>query len=520
MLSYAPTLLGSTTPRIFTPPLVTGPPGPCGCGCALTPATSKGFSAVDFAQDVLGMRPLPWQRFLLIHALELRPTGRFRFRTVVVMVARQNGKTTIVEVKNLWKMFVLGVPLIIGTAQDLDMAEESWDNAVTIVESIPELDAEKVHVDRTNGKKALRLANGSRWKIKAASRKAGRGLSGDDVNLDELREHQNWLAWGAVTKTTMARPNSQIWAFSNAGDDSSVVLNDLQVKGRRTATRPDANPTLGHFEWSAPDDTKCTCSKPDDEHALDCRLQDRERWAMGNPAYGYTITDDAMLSALGTDPEGIFLAECLCVHVGELIPQWQVFTREQWGRLVDVSVSPADRVGSVALSAETTQDRSMSAIDVVFRTADGMRHVEVVEFKAGATWVVPRIVELLDRYEVCAVVIDKVGAASSFVDELEALEVEVLQPTATEVTDSYGQFYDACVPGDGEDGEPLEPTVRHLDQDSLNAAVAGALARRIGDREALDRKAGPHMPPFVAATLALWGLVQRGDDYEVEDSVW
>jgi hypothetical protein len=35
--------------------------------------------------------------------------------------ARQNGKTTmLVEVKNLWKMFVLQVPLIIGTAQILD----------------------------------------------------------------------------------------------------------------------------------------------------------------------------------------------------------------------------------------------------------------------------------------------------------------------------------------------------------------------------------------------------------------
>ncbi|HEX4818504.1 MAG TPA: hypothetical protein VFV66_37680, partial [Nonomuraea sp.] len=232
----------------------------------MTPATSLGFSAVDFSQDVLGVRPLPWQRFLLIHAHELRWDGKFRFRTVLVLVARQNGKTSIVEVKNLWKMFVLGVGLVIGTAQNLDISEESWDKAVEIVEGTPELAAEVAHVDRTNGKKALRLTSGSRWKIAAASRKGGRGLSGDDVNLDELREHQTWDAWGAVTKTTMARANPQIWAFSNAGDDKSVVLNQLQEQGRAAANDPLMDPTLGHFEWSAPDDVKCTCGRPDNKH--------------------------------------------------------------------------------------------------------------------------------------------------------------------------------------------------------------------------------------------------------------
>ena len=43
----------------------------------------------------------PWQRWLLIHALELNPDRTFRFRTVIVEVARQNGKTTILLVKKV-----------------------------------------------------------------------------------------------------------------------------------------------------------------------------------------------------------------------------------------------------------------------------------------------------------------------------------------------------------------------------------------------------------------------------------
>jgi phage terminase large subunit-like protein len=83
-------------------------------------------------------------------------------------------------------------------------------------------------VIRVNGKKALVLKTGERYKVKAANRRAGRGLSGDVMLLDELREHQSWDAWGAITKTTMARAMALVLALSNAGDATSVVLRYLR----------------------------------------------------------------------------------------------------------------------------------------------------------------------------------------------------------------------------------------------------------------------------------------------------
>lgn len=68
-----------TLPRLFTAPLVTGPPGPCGCGCALTPDTSDGFDVAAWAADVLHAPLRGWQRWLLIHGLELAAGGRPRF---------------------------------------------------------------------------------------------------------------------------------------------------------------------------------------------------------------------------------------------------------------------------------------------------------------------------------------------------------------------------------------------------------------------------------------------------------
>src|SRR5690606_14406289 len=78
-----------------------------------------------------------------------------------------------------------------------------------------------------------------RYKVKAANRRAGRGLSGNLVLLDELREHQNWQAWGAITKTTLARAEAMILALSNAGDVTSVVLAYLRRTAHRVLGDPD-----------------------------------------------------------------------------------------------------------------------------------------------------------------------------------------------------------------------------------------------------------------------------------------
>lgn len=499
MLSSAQQLLGSTTPRIYTPPLVTGLPGPCGCGCALTSRTSLGFSAVDFATQVLGVQPLPWQRWLLIHSMELRGDGRFRFRTILVLVSRQNGKTTIVEVKNLWKMFVLQVPLVIGTAQNLDIAEESWDKAVDIVESIPELDAEKEHVDRTNGKKALRLANGSRWKIAAASRKGGRGLSGDDVNLDELREHHTWAAWAAVTKTTMARPNAQVWAYSNAGDDKSVVLNDLHAQGRAAAENPGVgDQSLGLFEWSAPDDVKCTCSRK--PHLDSCRLQDRAAWAQANPSLGYTITEEALAAALATDPTAVFRTECLCQRVEDL-SEWGIFTKTDWMAAQD----PASAFdGRPAFCVGVSQDLTTVTIGAAGLRDDGKRHLEVVaRFPADTGRVVGWLKKRREMWDPTAVVVDPAGPAAYLIPEIEKHYGEVKKPAARDVSSACSSVYIGISAT-----EEAARNVKIRPHPALDAAAQAAVWRQRGDAKAFDRRSdeSADAEPLVCVALADWAL--------------
>lgn len=528
-------MYGSTTPRLWTKPLVTGPPGPCGCGCALTSETSFGFSVIDFARDMVGFEPLPWQRWLLIHALEKGVGKKYRFRTILILVARQNGKTAIVEIKNLWKMFVHGAQ-VLGTAQDLDVSEESWDNAVEIVEGIPELNAEKKDVIKVNGKKALKLANGARWKVKAANRRGGRGFTGDDVNLDELREHKNWLPWGAVTKTTMARRNAQIWAFSNAGDDESIVLNDVQASARVTVENPAADPQLGLFEWSVPDDVKCTCRRVrPDPHAGTCRLADRALWAMANPSLGYQLSEEAelseaaLLSALNTDPDEMFLTECLCQRVPSLVAG--DIDAAAWAAMRDLD---SRRRGDITLGVDLNPQQAAASIGLFGIREDGREHLQLMDQRPGIDWVVPRLEELRK-------ILDPVGYAmgpntyAALKAELKKADFErpekpeepargdVALVGGTDLSAACGQMLTVCRPVIQPDGS-LDYLARHIGQKELTAAVVSAKIREGSDSVGWSRKdSGGDITALNSVTVAKW-LYQAWahlvtNDYNLMDSV-
>lgn len=289
-------VFGSTTPRLFTPPLATGKPGRCGCGCAHTEKTTEGFKVVRFAEEIVGIELLPWQRWLLVHALELKPDGGYRFKTIVTLVSRQNGKTWILKILALYWLYVKDRSLVLGSAQSLDIAKESWLGAVGLAQDVPDLAAEVDGKPRfANGEQCLTLVNGSRYRIAATTPGAGRGLSVDLLILDELRMHRDWMSWSALSKTTIARANALIIGISNAGDDNSVVLNAL----RETALSG-KDPQAAIFEWSAPEDAE---------------LDDVQALAQANPGLGRTISFDSLRSAMHQDPPNVFRTESMCIRV-------------------------------------------------------------------------------------------------------------------------------------------------------------------------------------------------------------
>lgn len=537
-----PRRLGSETPRIFTPPLR-----------ELTDETTLGFAAIHFAVHICGIDLYPWQRWLLIHALELDPAltvstlgdrGRldpiFRFRKIIVLVARQNGKSTLSQVLSLFFLYELGTDLVLGTAQDLDTAEEVWDGALDIIEDTPELAALADTPVKANGKKAIRLISGERYKVKAANRRAGRGLSGDLILLDELREHQSWDAWGAITKTTMARPAAMIWALSNAGDATSVVLRYLRKAAHAAIGDPDGInadddpatllPTeseIDHMEDLAADDVGDLDLEDFEEEDVDslgifewsakpdCSVSDRDGWAQANPSMGHGISERTLAGDSKGDPEWVFRTECLC--------QWSEGSLEgpfppgSW----DEGSDAESRIGAESertWCVDVSGDRSMSYIGIAGWRDDGEPHVEVVAQRAGTSWVTEWFEDKDSRREWPVALQAKGAPVSSLLEDLQAVEgLTVVEWGGSALGAATGAFYDGvrCEPiVNKETGETRIPKrIHHRPQPVLDIAAATAAVKLLSDGAMVwNRTRSPvDVAPLVAVTGAHWLLNQRPD---------
>lgn len=511
--------VGVTEPRIFTKPLR-----------ELTPETSHGFSVIEFALTVLGLDLYPWQRALLIRALELNPDGTYRFRKVFVLVGRQNGKTTLLTVLTLWWLFMDAerfpehLParefLILGTAQNLDIAEEAWDAALKRCDVapeeddqylvVPELAAESRKPVKTNGQKSLRLRNGALYEPRAASRMGGRGKSAARVLMDEMREQQTWDVWGSVSKTKNAIFNSQLWGISSAGDAKSIVLQTLRAGAIKTIQEYDAYVETGlqtleefantHdvatalFEWSVEP------KRP---------LLDIGGILQSNPSVGYKpMFFDAIWSdLLGDEPEATKRTEILCDWVTSMIDPF--VDGEKWsddadapevndrGELVSLGSQVAEGSRQV-LGVDTSGNRARSYVGVAGLREDAIAHVELIAQRAGMLWVVDHCVRIREKTGINEVAVQARGCpASDFIAPLKEAGFIVHEIGSTALLNSAGRFKDRVRDG----------LLRHRSQPVLNLAIENGTTNALSGMPVWDRYKSPvDVAPAIAVTNALYAL--------------
>lgn len=492
---------GKTEPRIYTKP-----------ARELTDQTSLGFAFIEWCQEVCEINLLPWQEWLAIHALEIEGNfedgWRFRFRKVFVLIGRQNGKSLFAELLALFFMYVLESRLVLGTAQNLDTAEEVWDAAIDRAEESPEMAAMVERVGRVNGKKDFELTNGAHYKVVAATRKGARGKRSDMVLIDELREQTTWDGWGAVSKTTNARPNGILFGLSNAGDAQSVVLRHFRMIAHKELGDPDGiaaktleampepesdgepiddDGTVALFEWSA---------------APGADVMSREAWAQANPSLGYGfMTERALKSDAIHDPEYIFRTECLCQWV-EAVAR-SPFPEGAWERWQGESIEAED--APLFFGIDMSADRTNTAIAFVAQREDGSWHGEVEAFRTGFDWAR----KLLARNAPLKIALQGRGAPiASHINELEAIDgLEITTCEGRDLAAWTGRFYDAITAGDENGAQPLH----HIPQPALDFAAQTAQTKALGDGAfTWDRQnSTADISPLVALTMA-YGLATVG----------
>lgn len=489
-------MMGYTEPRIFTPPLR-----------ELTPETSLGFAAIDYAKEVLGETLYPWQEWALIHGLEIvgeLGTGwRFRFRTVLYLISRQNGKTKLSKVIASFFLNVLYIDSVFGTSLSLDKAEEVWEAVVNDQESIPALRGDIDRVSRTNGNKRLILTGLRQYKVGAPTRRAGRGDSNDLVMLDELREHRDWETWSAAAASTNAKPNGLIVCFSNAGDPDSIVLRQLRSEAIAKIEGTEAvdfggnvdEDTLGLFEWSAPDG-----AETDDMEAL----------AQANPALGYgCVTERALMANRQTFPENKFRSECMCQQVETILPQ--PFPDGAWDAGVDVASFIAGE-SELFYGIDLSADRRFTSIGVCGLREDGNWHVEIAARRVGTEWAVEWFRTRQMRGKMKLAFQGRGAPVSGLAEQICTLpNVERMAVEGPELSAGWGRFWDAVAACDPERGGTR---VYHLPQPVLDQPAKTAQIRSLGGgATVIDRQKSPDdVAPLMACVAAFTAATKPPDE--------
>lgn len=500
---------GKTEPRFFTPPLR-----------KLTQETTKGFEVIEFA-ELLGIELYPWQEWVLIHGLELLPSGDFRFRKVIIEVARQNGKTVLMVVLGLWRLFQFGAAKILSGAQSLGEAEDTLDEAFKIAAWDPVLRAflpdnpraEEEGEDEDNGAKRgwrngkaqIKLAVAPVpevldmagtlpiWAVTVMSRKGGRSNSVDLALLDELREQLDWEAWNGVVPTTTARPRAQVWGFSNAGDFRSIVLRSLRDSALALLEDGATDITeTGFFSYSA---------HPEAD------ILDSEAHAQANPAMGYgEITEDSMAAgardAQAGGNEAGWRAEHMC--------QWPItvtpgrIPMRIWNDLADPDSRPGNEV---FVGVDVALDGKYTHIAICSQRDDGMWHVEIIASRAGYRWVPGWLAARKgsDWFSGAVGMQVKGSASASLAPLLRAAGIEVAEWQGTHMSSSV-LGYITTIEGRG---------VVHRAQPVLDVSVEGAVDRKRGDISIWDRgNSATDATPLVATNIAWW-MATRIDEEEI-----
>lgn len=505
------TLFGRTEPRLWTKPLR-----------ELTPVTSLGFEVIDFALEVLGVDLFPWQRWLLIHALELREDGTYRFRRVIVLVARQNGKSLLAAVLAAWWIFVDSarhpdtVPpvkfKVVGTAQNLDIASGPWKQVKTWCDpdpetpeeaelAIPMLQVSTAKVVDAHGEQAIYARSRAHYEMRAAVN--ARGKPAARVLMDELREHRNWYAWNALSQTTKSFWSGQLWGISNAGDPRSVVLRQQRDVGlelnnewdryveagimaaEEYANDPHHDTSLGLFEWSAPDG----CAKDD----VDGILQ-------ANPSIGCrgsAITVEMCISDSRTMPDADYRTEVLCQWVDAQVNSY-IAVEDLEATHVAPSQLAIPKGSRTVWGVDTSQNRSMTYVASAVLTADGSPFVTVRTQRAGMMWLPEYLKALAEESGQWEVAVQSKGSPSmEFPDALEKLGFTVHRVDGSHVGIATGRFRDRI----------RDHALVTVAQPLVRLAIEGGVTSKYAENDAWSRvKSVTDVAPVVAETMALYGL--------------
>jgi len=278
-------IMGAIEPRLHSAYLV----GP-----------TRGAEVAELAEKI-GMPLLEWQRLIIDDICKIADDLKFRKKTILLLTARQSGKTHLARMMMLAHLFIFQSRNVVIMSSNRSMALVTFRQLAEAIEGCPELAAQVKQIRYANGTESIELYGGARLDVVAATRDGSRGRTADFLFIDELREISE-DGFAAAMPITRARPSSMVFLASNAGDGFSNVLNG--IRSRALESPPE---TLGFYEYSAPQWAK---------------IDDRKAWALANPSMGHFISEESIAESVAIMDVDKTRTETLCQWISSLVSPW------------------------------------------------------------------------------------------------------------------------------------------------------------------------------------------------------
>jgi phage terminase large subunit-like protein len=201
-----------------------------------------------------------WQEWLLRSILERYPAdwhdarlaNKLRYRSVVVSIPRQSGKSLLGAILGLY-----GVAMRTGQTLSLASSETQariiYDRVLSTIMGNSEL---RAMFKKTTERRGIVSGDGlSRYDIRPAKESALQGLRVDTTLLDELHITKKGM-WTAVIQGSTAAEAGIVIGLTTAGDANSETLIELYKQGERAVNGDPELERFGFFCWEAPEGCK------------------------------------------------------------------------------------------------------------------------------------------------------------------------------------------------------------------------------------------------------------------------
>jgi hypothetical protein len=542
-------------PRLWTAPPRHDKEVPDCPVCAITTDGYRGIGCGDYTSTEIldwargfGYELDPWQKWSIQQACGTKPNGKWSSFENTLIISRQNGKGTILEVRELAGMYLLGEKLIIHTAHELKTAQEHFLRIIQTIENYPALSRRMKGKPRFShgeeqiqllaaptiifgaGRKRVRQSISPRLRFLARSRGSARGFTCNCLIYDEAMI-LSAESVGASLPTMSAVPNSQMWFTGSAGMEDSEQL----ARSRRRIVH-DTKDLFG-AEWSIRNHL-VTChvdrklGRKSNRYIVCDDHDDRDTpksWAIANPAFGYRLSTEFTLNELAILGDTEFDRE-RC-GVGEWPAEeeaWKVVSEDLFRSITSIT-SERPEVGKdknkVAFALDVDEDGASASIAVAWMHSDGYMMMEIPKncSRPGTNWVVERLEQLVNKYRPLAIIASKSGPAAGLGDDLEKLWPKhekfgsrLIRPGVADEAAAFAWFIQQCK----DENQPL----RHRGEEKgygLWHAVGTAETRVVGDggKTWSRRDSTTDITPATSCNLAAWGLNKKMHNYDLLASV-